>query len=913
VRIAHVSSAPQPVIHRFSSLREGLDESFLNARLNRARDYDRIAGYFTSGLLEVAGEALESVTGTVRIVCNSQLDPRDVQTARSAQLAMRREWVASAPERLAEHSRERFIRLDHLLRSGTLEIKVLPDHAFGLVHGKAGVITLQNGQKTAFLGSVNETRAAWQRNYELLWEDDSDEAIQWVEAEFNALWHHPLCTPLADFVATDIGRLARRRVIANIAQWRTAPDPAAPIIETPVYRQEFGLWQHQKYFINRAFEAHKTPYGARLLLADMVGLGKTVQLGFAAMLMALYGREPILILTPKSVMWQWQAELRDLLGAPSAVWDGKQWIEENGIPHPTRNTDGIRNCPRRIGIVSQGLITSGSKAAQHLAALRYECIIVDEAHRARRRNLGPGREGEEMEPNKLLAFLLSTAPRARSVLLASATPVQLYPVEGLDLLRVLAAGDQCQQVLGNRWSRWRQYVQMAIGVSVGAAEMPSDDYERWSWIRNPFPTASEGHDFMVLRRALGLSPDEPVAPSEAWERARPMDKSRIRRISRDFGRMHNPFIRHIVRRTRGYLETTIDPHTNEPFLKPVRVELFGERDDEALALTPYLKDAYDTAEEFCRLIAARARGAGFLRTLLLRRLGSTIDAGRRTARRMLLEWQPLPDAHSRDQVLRADTQRLRTLTAPERSLLQRFLNNLEANQDRDPKYDATLKYLVGKGWLERGCIVFSQYLASVRWLAKELSARELHQEPLGIYAGSNHSGIMLRGVFTPSSREDIKEKVRRGEIRLLLGTDAASEGLNLQRLGTLINLDLPWNPTRLEQRKGRIQRIGQLQDVVSIYNMRYRGSVEDRVHQMLSVRLQGIYDLFGQVPDVLEDVWVDVAIGRIEEAKSRIGAIPQHHPFSLKYEQHVEPVDWESCATVLNSQERTRVLLDGWR
>jgi superfamily II DNA/RNA helicase len=52
--------------------------------------------------------------------------------------------------------------------------------------------------------------------------------------------------------------------------------------------------------------------------------------------------------------------------------------------------------------------------------------------------------------------------------------------------------------------------------------------------------------------------------------------------------------------------------------------------------------------------------------------------------------------------------------------------------------------------------------------------------------------------------------VRAREIRILVGTDAASEGLNLQRLGTLINLDLPWNPTRLEQRKGRIQRIGQV-------------------------------------------------------------------------------------------------------
>ncbi len=63
-------------------------------------------------------------------------------------------------------------------------------------------------------------------------------------------------------------------------------------------------------------------------------------------------------------------------------------------------------------------------------------------------------------------------------------------------------------------------------------------------------------------------------------------------------------------------------------------------------------------------------------------------------------------------------------------------------------------------------------------------------------------------------RDDIKRMVRTGELRLVLGTDAASEGLNLQRLGTLINLDLPWNPTRLKQRKGRIQRIGQIRDEV---------------------------------------------------------------------------------------------------
>src|SRR5438093_13388031 len=102
--------------------------------------------------------------------------------------------------------------------------------------------------------------------------------------------------------------------------------------------------------------------------------------------------------------------------------------------------------------------------------------------------------------------------------------------------------------------------------------------------------------------------------------------------------------------------------------------------------------------------------------------------------------------------------------------------------------------------------------------------------------------------------------VRTGEIRLIIGTDSASEGLNLQRLGSLVNLDLPWNPTRLEQRKGRIQRIGQPRPEVLIYNMRYRGSVEDRVHQLLSDRLRTIRDLFGQLPDTLEDVWVQLAL-----------------------------------------------------
>jgi superfamily II DNA/RNA helicase len=161
-------------------------------------------------------------------------------------------------------------------------------------------------------------------------------------------------------------------------------------------------------------------------------------------------------------------------------------------------------------------------------------------------------------------------------------------------------------------------------------------------------------------------------------------------------------------------------------------------------------------------------------------------------------------------------------------------------------------------------------------------------------------------------REDVKAAVTKGDIRLLLGTDAASEGLNLQKLGTLINLDLPWNPTRLEQRKGRIQRIGQLRDKVYILNLRYKDSVEDRVHELLSQRLESIYGMFGQIPDVLEAAWVEAALGDIEKAKKTIDAIPKQHPFELKY-RRVEKTRWESCARVLGFNDRKQTLLKGWK
>jgi len=911
-------------IKRFSSRRQQLDHSFLAERLRYAKSYDRIAGYFSSSLLEIVGEELEQVEGKIRVICNSNLNPMDVKTAKAARLAVQRSWTSSEPEALLDSesaplTQERFRRLFELLRDAKLSVRVLPDEAFGLIHGKAGIITLEDGSKTSFVGSTNESKFGWKINYELLWEDTSDEAVAWVQEEFDALWGSAHAIPLADAVIQDIERLSRRRVLYKVGDWEAQEtaegelDAAPVVIESPVFRKEVGLWEHQKYFVKLAFDYHRGPIGkARFVLADQVGLGKTLQLAMVAQLIGLTSSKPILVICPKTLVWQWQAEMRDLLDMPSAVWDGRRWVDENGIKYPVLGENGIVKCPRRVGIVSAGLITGRSPTSLLLKQLQYECVILDEAHRARRRNLGEGKDGENPDPNNLLRFMYDISVQTRSLFLATATPVQIRPVEAWDLLDILSRGDD--SILGNRFSNWHN-AEKSLALVMGREELPKNEVEKWEWTRNPLPPKSEDKDFEIIRRRLVLPDSQDVVPGDALMKLRAPDRARLQELFPRLIMEHNPFIRRIIRRTRQQLENQIDPETSEPLLKPIGVELYGEAESEAINLPIYLQEAYQLAEEFCKILGQRMKGSGFLKTLLLRRVGSSIAAGLSTAEKILESWRCVEDeeeddSEGFDEEANEVEDKNKTLTETEREILERFIAALKVSQERDPKYPLVLEYLRDRAWLDSGCIIFSQYRDSIRWLAEQLTI-DFPKEPIALYSGPQTSGIMKNGIWEPKQREDLKKMVFRGEIRLMLGTDAASEGINLQKLATLINLDLPWNPTRLEQRKGRIQRIGQIHDTVRVYNMRYRGSVEDRVHQLLSSRLRNIYDLFGQIPDVLEDVWVALALGDKERAEKIIDSVPEYHPFDLKYSE-VEPVDWETCRLVLDANEKKRILMQGW-
>lgn len=917
------------MINRYSSRATRIDKHFLNDKLHNAKSYDRIAGYFSSSVLEIAGEAIESITGKVRLICNSQIEKADCETATAAAAALRREWCENEPEKIYASSTPRLKRLYELMKSEKLEIKVLPNNVFGLIHGKAGVITLADGSKTSFIGSVNETLSAWRLNYEMLWEDTSPEAIEWVQNEFDYFWQHPCAIPMSDFVVEDIGRISEREVIDDIIRWKEMPEPAQAVVESPVYREELGLWEHQKCFVDMAFRNHRKPYGARFVLADQVGLGKTIQLALSAQLMALWGDKPVLIIVPKTLIWQWQDEMRTLLDMPSAAYNGREWVDENGIKYPP--SDDIRKCPRRVGIISQGIIVNGrDEYLEQLLSVQYECVIVDESHRARRKNLGEDKEHLKAEPNNLYDFLLKMSLRTQSMLLATATPVQMYPIEAWDLLNILSQKNN--SVLGSDLSKWRKEPKRTLDLIMEKAHIgnsPTEWLEQCEWLRNPFPPSEEDEvNFGGIRKRLKMEDDNFIIKPEQITAMHnsPEGRKILRILEGGFIQNHNPFIRHIVRRTRDFLENNNNPETGEPYLKKIEVVLMGEKESEGIQLPPYLQDAYSCAEEFCELLGSRVRGSGFIETLLLKRVGSTMLAGRKTAEKMINWGNTEEDIFEEDdddlgsdekrvdvQTNKKTVSAVKDITEAEKEALARFIKILAENKDDDPKYSLVLNLLTDKGFKDKGCIIFSQYFDSAFWVAERLS-NDLKGAPIGLYAGGDKSGVIRDGKFHKHTKEDVKRMVKFREIKILVGTDAASEGLNLQTLGTLINLDLPWNPTRLEQRKGRIQRIGQQSDKVLIYNMRYKDSVEDRVHTMLSKRLKNISEIFGQLPDVLEDVWVQVALGKKADAEKIIDAVPLQHPFEIKYEkQAVSGINWEDCRIVLSESEKRKCLLDGWR
>ena len=907
-------------IKRFSSRTHRLDESFLATHLKGAKRYRRIAGYFTSSLFEVAHEWIDQIPD-VQIVCNVDIHPDDLKVAQVCEAKMLGRWHESAVEVDALRNRDRYRRLDEFLTKRGQVIRVAPNQVCGFVHGKAGVIDLAEGRKIGFIGSMNETRHGWQEHYEILWEDDSPEGVAWIEAEFEYLWN--AAKPLPQAVCKEIKRRSHRHEI--ILDDVTDVDMLAPaaLIESPLYREGMSLLPWQQGFVAECVNHYRDHGVVRLLLADEVGLGKTLSLGTATLALCLIAecekqrRKPIIIFAPATLCEQWQVEMMDKLGIPCARWNTlkKTWWDHEERAISPEGPENISSCPLRIGIVSTGLMMRDSLEKQCLLGLSYSLVILDEAHKARTKQ-GFGKDAGE--PNELLKFMMEIAARSDHVLLGTATPIQTRAEDLWDLVRILHQG-RGSFVMGNDFSKWHKPGEVLPILS--GQETVSDINFAWELLRSPLPSVDSSRDgdarrlYSAIRQDLGMKQGEYQGRvlSDLREETREEFEIALERevAGATFFQRENPFVRHVVLRKRITLE-------EEGLLKPIGVDIHPVPDlvknihayhalFEGLGLrtSDDFREAYNEARAFGKALSKAGKGGGFMKNLMEQRICSSIVAGIKTAT-TLLEGRTL---HEEDDDNEVDV----TLqTEEERLALENLLFRLNRVSE-DPKMKAIIHYLEVEGWKEHGVIIFSQYYDTARWVADTLAAR-YPDVPVGLYAGADRSRLYEKGDSVKIARELLKRMVADRELTIMVATDAACEGLNLQTLGTLINVDLPWNPTKLEQRIGRIKRFGQTRDRVDMLNLVNEKTVDEKVYQRLSERMRNRFDLFGSLPDTIKDEWIEDIETLGEKMDEYIDAKRTATGFDLRYNATLVPSenDWRDCSKVLSQRDFETLMRKGW-
>ena len=603
----------------------------------------------------------------------------------------------------------------------------------------------------------------------------------------------------------------------------------------------------------------------RLLLADEVRLGKTLSLGTAALALCLLQdrnggrRKPVVIFAPATLCEQWQTEMIDKLGIPCARWETQKkiWVDHDEHKISAAGHEEITRCPRRIGIISTGIMMRDGKEKKNFLDLRFALVILDEAYKARSQQ---GFSSDAGSPNELLAFATAIAVRSDHVFLGTATPIQTRPEDLWDLMRILQRG-KGRFVFGCEYSRWNRPDDILPLIS---GETDVDPDSGWELLRSPLPLVNSTDEpkarklFSAIRHDLGLNglnerkTDISKAITDLKRDTREdLEESLEKEISgAKFFQRENPFVRHNVLRKRVKLEKlgllseiAVNLHPNREFIQNTQ-QFDALFEGKALRTNDDFREAYEEAQAFGKALSKRGKGGGFMKDLMSQRICSSITAGLISARK-LLSGDTLEE-ETDEQVTGI------TVEGPEEKAMLERLKNING----DPKFDAVIHFLDKENWLKHGVIIFSRYFDTAKWIADSL-AKHYSGSTIGLYAGASRSRLYQGGDSVGTGHETLKKMVAEHQMKIMVATDAACEGLNLQTLGTLINIDLWWNPVRLEQRLGRIKRFGQTREKVDVLNLVYEQTVDEKVYECLSERTRLSFDLFGSLPDTIKAEWID--------------------------------------------------------
>ena len=533
---------------------------------------------------------------------------------------------------------------------------------------------------------------------------------------------------------------------------------------------------HQLYALNRAMSRDRIRY----VLADEVGLGKTIEAGLILRELKLRGMaRRILVVAPKGLVRQWQAEMRLHFGEkfkfiePAELAAFRQSrvnanTEEDNLwrvhDQVICSLDSVKPLEGRRGWSLEQLDTYNRERFEDLISASWDLVIIDESHRL-------GGSTEQVARYKLGAALAEATPY---LLLLSATPHQGKTDQFLRLMQLID--------------------------------------------RDSFP--DEG--------------------SVTQDRVRPF----------------------VIRTEK---RASIDAE-GQPLFKPrvTRMQAVAWQSRHAAqarlyeAVTDYVRHGYNQA------LASKQRHIGFLMILMQRLVTSSTAAIRTTLERRLAalespepqaslfeqtepeEWAELDGQAQVDIAVQASADTLEAV-AREKSEVEKLLNLARETEaaGTDAKAEALLELIYKLQQEENDpslkVLIFTEFVPTQAMLAGFLESR-------------GFSVARLNGGMDLDARA-MAQQVFARDIRVLVSTDAGGEGLNLQFCHVVVNYDMPWNPMRIEQRIGRVDRIGQ-HHVVRATNFVLKDTVEHRVRQVLEEKLEIIAREFGvdKASDVMDSV-----------------------------------------------------------
>ena len=682
----------------------------------------------------------------------------------------------------------------------------------------------------------------------------------------------------------------RGRVWAFIDRAPALPDGGARVGEATA---AVIPWPHQV----RAFERLYAHWPPRLLIADEVGLGKTIQAGLLLRQAWLAGRAGrILILAPKAVLRQWQIELREKFNLNWPIYDGRQlvWYSSPALRgREKRPVDADTWHAEPVVIASSQLLRRRERAKILLEeAAPWDLVVLDEAHHARRRAAGSAQEGG---PNALLRLMQDLKDRTAGLLLLTATPMQVHPIEVWDLLNLLGLpGD------------WTAPAFLRFFEDIGQSSPSGAAVERMARL---FRAAERQFGELAApdaRRMTGLSALRANRVLRALRDRASIPRRQLETTERPAAltvmRSHTP-IRHLVsRHTRELLRRY---HQQGLLATPI-----AERkvEDRLVEMTAAERALYDAVEDYIattynQAAADERTAVGFVMTIYRRRLASSFQALRTTLQRHLdavaeagdastgayagdppsalfagldedvSDDETSEEAQDVDEVAMLEQRALAVEEAADIQVLLDDIGRLPPDSKlRELK--SVIRELRREGFAQ--AMVFTQYTDTMDFLREELgrgyavadddgrgrpdesrtggaqnAGRQQRELRLMCFSGRGGEIRSTGGDWSTIGRDEVKRRFREGEADLLLCTDAAAEGLNFQFCGALINYDMPWNPMRVEQRIGRIDRLGQAHAAIRIVNLHYEGTVETDVYRALRTRINLFEAVVGPLQPIL--------------------------------------------------------------